>query len=173
MRLTKDSRITAPEILTKAKAAGLKLWLTTRNGILGIAYNDATKIKPFVPHIKANRDEIIRLLKIRLPKLTKKGIPGAIALELSRQWLDENQTESSTPIAVPTRVRFLIGWLPPAKQRKFQLNSKGQDDGQLPWKDWNEVYQVVEAEHQSHVAFVDGFRGRILWKSKEESHSKN
>tara|TARA_Y100000310_G_C20475762_1_gene712324 strand:- start:160 stop:633 length:474 start_codon:yes stop_codon:yes gene_type:complete len=142
--------MTAQETLVQAKAAGLKLWLENRNGEIGINVSDRERIKPFIKSIKANRDAIIEILKRELPSLPERKVPGAIALELTRQWMDIHPTDKLLPL--PTRCRWLVGFLPPAKQRAFQYNTGGGNDGRLEWKDWDEALSLVEKMFDESVA---------------------
>ncbi len=151
--------MTAHEILTQAKKAGLSLWLASSNGSVGIAYSDKGKIKPFIPYIKANRQALVKLLRKRLPVVPNKRTPGAITLELSRQWLNANKSPDHVAIAVPSKVRWLAGWLPRGKKWQFQLNTEGGDDGRLGWCDWNAACEAVEAEHQQAVKATGGHHG--------------
>jgi hypothetical protein len=143
--------LNATEILTQAKAANLRLWLESHNGKQGIAYDDVYKVRPFIKHIKANRAELIKLLKRQLPKPPPKVCPGAIRLELATQWLQMNNPNNENLIQVPTFLRWLVGWLTPSKQREWANNTHGGDDGRLPWRDWKAVCRIVEAQFQSDL----------------------
>jgi len=54
-------------------------------------------------------------------------------------------------IQLPTFLRWLAGWLSKSKQREWQLNTQGGDDGRLEWRDWEKVCQVVKDQFQSDL----------------------
>lgn len=152
--------MTASEILTQAKAAGLNLWLERPDGVIGINFGDAGKVKPFIKAIKADRDEVVRLLKMRLPKVPKRTVPGAIALQFSRDWFDSVKQKRET-FAVPTRLRWLVGWLPPSLQLRWQYQSDGGLDGKLAVKDWQVAADAVWAEFEANQ------KGQTIYESSQ------
>jgi|TARA_Y100000310_G_scaffold54727_1_gene50143 hypothetical protein len=142
--------MTASEILTQAKAAGLNLWLEKRDGVVGINFSDPGKVKPFIKAIKADRAEVVRLLKMRLPKVPDRRVPGAITLQFCREWLDLHQSQSKS-FTAPTRLRWLVGWLPPDIQLRWQYQTDGGLDGKLAVADWRVAVDAVWAEFEANL----------------------
>jgi len=141
--------LNAHQILTRVEAAGIKLWLAkSSDGRLAIAHNNAKKIKPFKKLIASYRDEIVALLKARLP-VPRKKIHSAIAIEHALQWLVEIPNDVDPLVMAPSNCRWLTGWLSPAEQRSWQLNTQGDDDGKLSWQDWKKVIDYVQDEFKS------------------------
>lgn len=138
----------ACQILTQVEAAGIKLWLGKfGDGGLAIGCDDPKRIKPFKKMIASHRDNVIALLKARLP-VPRKKFHSAIALEHALQWLVEIPDDVDRLVSAPSSCRWLTGWLTPAKQREWQLNTEGGDDGKLSWDDWKEVVGRVETEFE-------------------------
>ena len=150
--------MTAHQIVIQVEAVGINLWLAkSSDGRLAIAYDNAEKIKPFKKLITSHRDEVIAILKRRLP-VPRKKIYSAIALEHALQWLVEMPDDADRLVLAPSSCRWLTGWLTPAKQREWQLNTRGGDDGQLPWRDWEQVIDLVRIEHEG-VCEAEKIRG--------------
>lgn len=87
----------AYQIVIDLEAVGIKLWLTKfSDGRLAIAYDNAEKIKSFKKVIASHRDDVIALLKRRLP-VPRQKIHSAIALEHALQWLVEMPDDVDCP----------------------------------------------------------------------------
>jgi len=87
----------------------------------------------------------------------KRKVPGAIRLDYAINWLAQSTRRIDTSreilmadrgrqkarITLPSRCRWLIGWLPKAQRVEFEAK------GDLPWTDWNDVMGDVRGKFES------------------------